>query len=151
LDLAPDFNEFIGSLTAHDAEFVVIGAYALAFHGAPRFTGDLAVLVRPTPENASRVLRAIAAFGFPTTGLRPEDITGGTKILQMGIEPVQIHLMSSLSGVTWEEVWATHEIGPCGDHQVAFIGRDAFVRNKRASGRLKDLADIEALGELGDH
>ena len=145
MDLAPDFNEFIGSLTAHDVEFVVVGAYALAFHGAPRFTGDLDILVRPTRENGARLLAAVAAFGFPIPELRAEDIAGGGKILQMGLEPVQIHVMSALSGVDWNEVWAGREIGPCGQHLVAFIGRDAFVKNKRASGRLKDLADIEAL------
>jgi hypothetical protein len=95
LNLAPDFNEFIGSLIARDVEFVVVGAYALAFHGVPRFTGDLDVLVRPTETNAVRVLEAVAAFGFPVTNLHPGDIVAGTKILQMGIEPVQIHVMSS--------------------------------------------------------
>lgn len=147
MNLAPDFNEFIGSLIARDVEFVVVGAYALAFHGVPRFTGDLDVLVRPTETNAVRVLEAVAAFGFPVTNLHPGDIVAGTKILQMGIEPVQIHVMSSLSGVSWDEVWASRDVGPFGGHSVPFIGRDAFIKNKRASGRLKDLADIEALSD----
>ena len=74
MDLAPDFDEFIGSLIAHGVEFIVVGAYALAFHGAPRFTGDLDILVRPTLDNAARLLTALEAFGFPVTDLTPKTI-----------------------------------------------------------------------------
>ena len=145
MDLAPDFDEFIESLTAHGVEFVIVGAYALAFHGAPRFTGDLDVLVRPTIENGARLLAAVRAFGFPVSELQPEDVTDGRRMLQMGVEPVQIHVMSAISGVTWDEAWDARVIGPCGRHQVAFLGRATFLRNKRAAARPKDLADIDAL------
>ena len=74
MDLAPDFDEFIGSLIVHGAEFLIVGAYALAFHGAPRFTGDLDILIRPTVENGARVLTAIRAFGFPVGELQPSDL-----------------------------------------------------------------------------
>jgi hypothetical protein len=146
MELAPDFNEFFGSLIAHNVEFLIVGAYALAYHGAPRFTGDIDVLVRPTTDNAKHVLAALASFGFPIGDLRPEDLTNPDRILQMGIEPVQIHVMSSISGVAWDEAWAGRQTGRCGSHDLPFIGRRQFVANKRASGRLKDLADIEALG-----
>ena len=145
MDLAPDFDEFIGSLNAHGVEFLVVGAYALAFHGAPRFTGDLDVFVRPTLENAERVLRAVRSFGFPVEELRPEDLTDPRRILEMGVEPVQIHVMTAISGVTWDDAWRTREPGACGEHLVAFLGREMFLRNKRAAGRPKDLADIDAL------
>ena len=85
MELAPDFDEFIGSLTAHGVEFIVVGAYALAFHGAPRFTGDLDILVRPALDNATRLLAALAAFGFPVTDLSPEAITDRRRMLQMGV------------------------------------------------------------------
>jgi hypothetical protein len=101
MQLAPDFDEFIGSLIAHGVEFLVVGAYALAFHGAPRFTGDLDILVRPTLDNAARLLRALAAFGFPATGLSPEAISDRRRMLQMGVPPVQINVMSAISGVEW--------------------------------------------------
>ncbi|AMY08452.1 hypothetical protein LuPra_01652 [Luteitalea pratensis] len=117
VELARDFDEFFSCLTAHNVEFVIVGAYALAFHGVPRFTGDIDVLIRPN------------------------------RILQMGVEPVQIHVISSVSGVTWDEAWEGRKVGPWGDHELPFIGRREFIRNKRASGRLKDLADIEALGD----
>ena len=145
MDLAPDFDEFIGSLIAHGVEFVIVGAYALAFHGAPRFTGDLDVLVRPTIENASRLLAAVRAFGFPVTELQPDHIVSAERILQMGVEPVQIHVMSAISGVSWDEAWRSRDIGTCGSHQVGFLGRETFLRNKRAAARPKDLADIDAL------
>lgn len=147
MDLAPDFDEFCALLTAREVEFVIVGAHALAFHGAPRFTGDLDILVRPTEENGRRVLAAISEFGFPTTLLTAADIVGGTKVIEMGVAPVQIHVMSQIDGVTWDEVWANREAGPFGPRTVAFIGRDAFLRNKRAAGRPKDLADVEALRE----
>jgi hypothetical protein len=145
MDLAPDFDEFIESLIAHGVEFLIVGAYALAFHGAPRFTGDLDVLVRPTRDNANRVLEAIRAFGFPTIGLQPDEIIEGNRLLQMGEEPVQIHVMSAISGVPWDDAWHDRATGNCGRHVVAFLGRDTFLRNKRAAARPKDLADIDAL------
>ena len=145
MDLAPDFDEFIASLVARDVEFVIVGAYALALHGAPRFTGDLDVFVRPTVENGSRLLDAVKAFGFPTTHLQPHDIMSPDRILEMGVEPVQIHVMSAISGVSWDDAWRDRLTGPCGRHMVPFLGRETFLRNKRAAGRPKDLADIDAL------
>ena len=149
MELAPDFDEFIGSLTAHGVEFVVVGAYALAFHGAPRFTGDLDILVRPTFDNATRLLEALEAFGFPVTDLSPAAVSDGRRMLQMGVPPVQIHVMSAISGVEWDEVWADHDEGVLGRNRAYFLGRETFLRNKRAAGRPKDLADIDAL-EPGD-
>jgi hypothetical protein len=149
LDLAPDFDEFCALLIAHNVEFAIVGAYALAFHGAPRFTGDLDILVRPTEANGQRVLDAIAAFGFPTAPVTPADIAAGGKVIEMGVTPVQIHVMSHIDGVDWDDVWQGRERGPLGRHDVAYIGREVFLRNKRVAGRPKDLADIEALREPG--
>lgn len=147
MNLAPDFDEFCALLIARSVEFVIVGAHALAFHGAPRFTGDLDILVRPTSENGERLLNAITAFGFPAAPLTAAEIAGGRKLIEMGVAPVQIHVMSQIDGVTWDEIWKGHERGAFGHQEVAFIGRDAFIKNKRAAGRPKDLADIEALRE----
>ena len=147
MELAPDFDEFFGSLTAHEVEFLVVGAYALAFHGAPRFTGDIDVFVKPTATNAARLLAALTSFGFPTGELRADDITNPERVLQMGVEPVQIHVMSAISGVEWDKAWEGREVGRCGSRDLPFLGRREFILNKRAAGRLKDLADVEALGE----
>jgi hypothetical protein len=148
--LAPDFDEFIGSLIAHGVEFVVVGAYALAFHGAPRFTGDLDILIRPTVDNAARLLSAVEAFGFPITDLDPELIADPRRMLQMGVPPVQIHVMSGITGVEWDEAWSDRVEGPLGSRCVHYLGRETFLRNKRAAGRPKDLADVDALDPGGD-
>lgn len=145
MDLAPDFDEFTACLNAHGVEFVIVGAYALAFHGAPRFTGDLDVLVRPTVENARRLIRALHEFGFPVADLTPEAVADQRRMLELGVPPVQIHVMSAISGVEWEEAWADRSEGPFGRQTVPFLGRETFLRNKRAAGRPKDLADIDAL------
>jgi hypothetical protein len=147
LTLAPDFDEFCALLTAHHVEFVIVGAHALAFHGAPRFTGDLDVFVRPTVDNGRRLLTTIASFGFPTAPISADEIASGTKVVEMGVPPVQIHVLSHIDGVTWDEVWTGREHGSFGSRTVAFIGREAFLRNKRAAGRPKDLADVDALRE----
>ncbi len=145
MDLAPDFNEFCGLLNAHHVEFVIVGAHALALHGAPRFTGDLDILIRPTEANARRLLLTIEEFGFPEVPLTPAQIISPGKIVEMGLPPVQIHVMSQVDGVSWDEVWTGRETAQFGSNSVAFIGRDEYLRNKRAAGRPKDLADIDAL------
>ena len=145
MELAQDFDEFFGSLIGHGVEFLVVGAYALAFHGAPRYTGDIDIFLKPTLENARRVLDALSAFGFPTAALRPLDVVDPGRVIQMGVEPVQIHLMSDISGVSWDEAWEGRATARWGSHNLAFIGRAEFIRNKRAAGRLKDQADVEAL------
>jgi hypothetical protein len=145
MEVAPDFDEFIACLTAHGVEFVIVGAYALAYHGAPRFTGDLDVLVRPTVDNAGRLLSALKAFGFPAPQLTPEAVADRRRMIEMGVPPVQIHVMSTISGVEWPEVWDQHVDGPFGERTVSYIGRETLLRNKRAAGRPKDLSDIDAL------
>jgi hypothetical protein len=144
MDLAPDFDEFIGSLIAHGVEFLIVGAYALAFHGAPRFTGDIDILIQPTLENGVRALAAIRDFGFPID-LAPLQLIDSRRMLEMGVPPVQIHIMSAISGVTWDEASSDRVLGPCGRHQVPYLGRKTLLQNKRAAARPKDLADIDAL------
>jgi Nucleotidyl transferase of unknown function (DUF2204) len=150
MDLAPDFDEFIGSLNVHGVEFLIVGAYALAFHGAPRFTGDLDVLVRPTLENADRLLVVVREFGFDAPELTPDIVIDPRRLIQMGVEPVQIHVMSAISGVSWDDAWRTHDTVVLDGRTIPFIGRDAMLVNKRAAGRPKDLADIDALKSAGD-
>jgi hypothetical protein len=146
MELTQDFDESFSSLIAHSVEFLVVGGYALAYHGAPRYTGDIEVLVKPTLDNAERLMAALQSFGFPTHEFGPDELIAPDRILQMGFEPVQIHVMSAITGVSWDDAWAGRNIGRCGTHDLPFIGRREFVLNKRASGRLKDLADVEALG-----
>ncbi len=134
MELAPDFDEFIASLNAHGVDFVIVGAYALAFHGAPRFTGDLDVLVRPTLDNAKRLLVAIESFGFPVTELSAESIVDQHRMLEMGLPPVQIHVMSAISGVGWDRIQSDRVAGPSGRHRCA-DARSGRVAARTQAGR----------------
>jgi hypothetical protein len=146
LDVQPDFRDLLALFNAHKAEYVVVGAYALAFHGAPRFTGDMDILVRPGVRNARRIIAALAEFGFASLGLAAEDFKEPGRAVQLGVAPVRVDLVTSLTGVSWKEVAAGSKPGKYGDVRVRYLGKKEFIRNKRAIGRTKDLADIEALG-----
>jgi hypothetical protein len=141
----PDFVDLLRAFIAADVRFLVVGAYALALHGRPRATGDLDVWIDPTPENASRVMRALQAFGAPLHDITESDFTRPGVTYQMGVEPVRIDILTELTGVSFAEVWPDRMRGAFGEVHVDFIGLQAFIRNKRATGRLKDLADIEGL------
>jgi hypothetical protein len=147
LETQPDFKELLELLNQNKAEFIIVGAYAMAFHGVPRNTGDIDVYVRPTPENAGRVVTAIRDFGFGSLGLKEGDFSQLGQIIQLGNPPVRIDLITSISGVTWQEADAGKAPGQYGPVPVHYLGRQQIVANKRASGRKKDLADLEALGE----
>ena len=141
----PDFVEMLSALHEADAEFLVVGAHALAAHGRPRATGDLDIWIRPTLSNAHRVFAALRQFGAPVDALRPEELATPDLVYQIGVVPVRIDLLTSISGVTFEECWQTRISVPIGDLTVPVIGRAELIRNKRAAGRPRDLADIEDL------
>lgn len=146
MDVQPDFRDLLALFNAHRVEYVVVGAYALAFHGAPRFTGDMDILVRPGIRNARRIVAALTEFGFASVGLTVDDFRRTGKVVQLGVAPVRIDLVTSLTGVSWKEVAAGCKPGKYGDLRVRYLGKREFIKNKRAIGRTKDLADIEALG-----
>jgi len=147
MEVQKDFREFVELLNEHEVEFIIVGGYALAFHGVPRFTGDIDVFVKADIENAKRIMNALAAFGFGSLDLTIDDFKDQNKVIQLGLPPVRIDIITSLSGVTWEEVDASKESGLFGDISVPYIGKKELIINKRATGRKKDLADLEALGE----
>lgn len=143
-----DFRDLLAAFAQCEVRFLVVGAHALAAHGVPRATGDLDVWVEPTAANAGRVWRALATFGAPLASLelREADFLRPDQVIQLGLPPFRIDIMTSISGVNFSDAWPQRLPGTLFDVAVAFIGRDAFVRNKRASGRPKDLEDIRALG-----
>ena len=145
--IPPDFREFFVLLNKHEVEYLIVGSYALAFHGSPRYTGDVDVLVRRSPENAARVLKALDAFGFSFPNLAAEDFVEPENTVQLGMPPVRIDLLTSITGVSWEEADASKVQALLDGVPVRYIGREQYVANKRALGRKKDLADLEALGE----
>lgn len=147
MEIQQDFKELLESFNAHEVEYVIVGAYALAFHGVPRFTGDIDILVRPSPENIKRVLSALDDFGFGSLGLKPGDFRKPDSVIQLGVSPVRVDLLTTITGVTWREACRGGQKGFYGDVPVLFLGREQYIANKRALGRKKDLADLEALGE----
>jgi len=146
LEAQQDFRELLALFNARKVEYVVVGAHALAFHGAPRFTGDMDLLVRPGIRNARRILAALDEFGFASLGLTVAEFAKPGMVVQLGVAPVRIDLVTSLTGVSWKEATSGSRPGAYGDVRVRYLGKREFIRNKRAVGRRKDLADIEALG-----
>ena len=147
MEVQPDFKELLALFNAHKVDYLIVGGYALAFHGAPRATGDIDILVKPDPRNAKRVLAALREFGFQSVNLSLEDFENPEKVVQLGVPPVRVDIITSLSGVSWKDACAGKIKGHYGDVPVHYIGRKQFLSNKRAAGRKKDLADLEALGE----
>lgn len=148
--LTKDFREFIESCLARDVRFLIVGGYALAAHGAPRYTKDLNVWVWLEPTNAARVVDVLEDFGF--AGLTIEDLFDPASLgVQLGREPNRIDLLTAIQGVDFEACWPNRVEFPLGDVRVPVIGLDDFVANKRAAGRLQDLADVEAVRELADN
>jgi hypothetical protein len=144
-----DFRDFLAELVNADARFLVVGAHALSVHGVPRATVDLDVWIDRTPENVRRVWTALAAFGAPldALGVTADDLMRPDVVVQFGLPPYRIDLLTGLSGVTFDEAWPDRVEDRFGDVPVPFLGRVALIRNKRASGRHKDLGDLESLGE----
>ena len=130
-----------------NVRFLIVGAYALAVHGRPRATGDLDVWVDATPENAAKVMSALEQYGAPTAQVSAEDFSRPGIVFQMGLPPLRIDVLTELSGLTFSEAWFTRTRAAFGPVIADVIGRVAFIRNKRARGRARDLGDIEALGE----
>ena len=147
MEVQPDFRDLLALFNKHKVEYIIVGAYALGFHGAPRYTGDLDVLVKPEAINAANILRALHEFGFGSVGLTEADFEQEGRVVQLGFQPVRVDILTSLTGVSWEQARSGRAQGQFGDLSVHYIGREDLIANKRALGRKKDIADLEAIGE----
>ncbi len=145
----PDFLDLLRALSVSEARFLVVGAYAVTFHGPPRSTGDLDLWIEPSAGNAARVWAALESFGAPLESLRVEDLQAPGQVLQLGLPPRRIDLLTSLTGLEFEHAWAKRVNTNIEGIACAFLGRDDLITNKRALGRPRDLADLERLGESG--
>jgi predicted nucleotidyltransferase len=143
--LHDDLREFVALLLSRGVEFVVVGGHAVAFHGYPRMTDDVDLLVRPTEENGQRIVGALQEFGFGAIGLTADDFTAPDRVIQLGRVPNRVDLLTQIYGVTFDEVWATRVQADLDGLNVAMIGREPLIRNKRATGRAQDLADAAKL------
>jgi hypothetical protein len=146
MPLQKDLREFIESLNSHHVEYLIVGAFALAFHGVPRSTGDIDILVRRSAENAARVEAVLVDFSFASLGLTAADFIDADQVIQLGHPPNRVDLLTSITGVEFEEAWAERVAANLHGVSVHFISRQCLIRNKQATGRTQDLADLEALG-----
>jgi hypothetical protein len=145
MNLEEDLREFVELLNALNVHYIVVGAYAVAYHGYPRFTADIDLFIERSHENAERLVQVIERFGFGDLNLSADDFLDEDQVIQLGIAPNRIDLLTILSGVNFQDAWATREQGQIEGLTVPFISKELLKRNKAATGRAQDLADLEHL------
>ena len=143
--LPKDFREFIESLNSHEVDYAIVGGYAVAFHGYPRFTADIDFLLRGDRANADRVVAALTDFGFGSLGIESGDFTQPDRVIQLGRPPRRIDLLTSITGVDTDRALATRVAAPLDGTPTWFLAEDLLLLNKRATGRVKDRADADTL------
>ncbi|MAS93897.1 MAG: hypothetical protein CMO55_11950 [Verrucomicrobiales bacterium] len=145
MELQKDIREFVELLLSEKVEFLLVGGYALAVHGAPRFTEDIDFLIQVSPENADRIIGVIEKFGFGDLEIERDDFLKADYIIQLGMAPNRIDLLTGIDGTTWNESWNSRIPFELDGLPIQVIGKDQLIRNKLASGRSQDLADAERL------
>ncbi len=143
--LAPDFKEFIRLLNHHEVEYLVVGGYAVGFHGYPRFTGDLDIWLLPSEANALKILKSVEDFGFASIGLTIHDLTKEGNVIQIGYPPLRIDLLTQIDGVSFNECYKNKTVATIDNIEIPFISYGDLLKNKKASGRHRDLDDLENL------
>ena len=146
--MTPDFSDMLSAFSAEGVEHLLVGAYAMAVHGVPRATGDIDLWVRPSPENATRVLRALARFGAPIGTLTLDDLSSAGTVFQIGVAPNRIDVLTAIDGVEFDAAWARRITAEIRGLRVPVLSREDLIRNKRATGRPRDRADAEELERM---
>ena len=147
MKVSKDFEEFFVSLNKNEVNYLVVGGYAYAIHAEPRFTKDLDIFIQREEKNASALLHALKEFGRDLEGLEESDFLIPDQVVQLGYPPFRIDLLTSISGVEFEDAWKNKVTGRYGDEQVYFIGKEDLIKNKKSSGRKSDLDDLDRLGQ----
>ncbi|NMC63814.1 MAG: hypothetical protein GYA55_11680 [SAR324 cluster bacterium] len=150
MELSKDLLEFIHLLNEKKVDYVVIGGWAVALHGKPRYTKDIDILIKQDPENAAKVISVLHDFGFGSLGLSSDDFLRPDHIIQLGVEPNRIDLLTSLSGVSFDEASKERVVTSIQGESVPVIGLDALLKNKRIAGRDQDLVDARYLEKLSE-
>ena len=145
MNLEDDLREFIELFNALEVQYILVGAFAVAYHGYPRYTADIDLFIERSSENAKAIMHAIQQFGFGDLGLSSEDFLKEDQVIQLGVAPNRIDLLTFLSGVEFHEAWTTRVQGEIGGLSVPIISKELLKKNKAASGRSQDLADLEHL------
>jgi hypothetical protein len=147
--LAKDFEDFVKLLNLHKVEYMVVGGYALAFHGKPRHTGDLDIWINISENNADRMLGVLKDFGLSAMGFKKEDFLKPGYISQIGYPPLRIDILNTIDGIEFNDaVKDMNQVEVEKDFIINFIGLNDFVKNKKATGRIQDLADIEEIKKM---
>jgi hypothetical protein len=147
MEIQKDFKELLELLNSNKVEYLIVGGYALAYYGHPRFTGDMDILIKAEVENAGKIIRALNDFGFGGLDISEDDLICPGNVIQLGYPPVRIDFVTSISGVSWEDANSNKITDEYGGVTTFVIGKREFIKNKKAVGRHKDLADIESLDE----
>lgn len=145
MNIHDDFEEFLRLLNSESVDYVIVGGYAVAYHGYIRTTQDLDILFANNKDNIEKICRAMIHFGFTEQAFDATDFSEPGSIIRMGVPPVRIELINEISGVTFDEVWITKVTGKYGTVSVFYIGKQELLKNKKAAGRPKDVADIDEL------
>ena len=142
-----DFDEFLKLLNSHKIKYVIVGGYALSIYAIPRATKDMDILIEASEDNASKMIKALDGFGFKSSNLQTEDFLNPETIIQLGRAPVRIDLITSITGVKWDEIWKNKTKGTFGNSNIPvyFIGKAQLIKNKSATGRDQDLLDVKKL------
>ncbi len=140
-----DFEELLKLFNKNKVKYCIVGAYAVAFYAEPRYTKDMDILVEPEKDNAHRIVKSLAEFGFKSLGLEEKDFIQKGKIIQLGYEPVRVDLITSIEGCDFQEAWKNRAVGTYGKQKVIFIGLKELIKNKKKSGRKQDSVDISIL------
>lgn len=148
MELANDFVDFIRLLNRHSVAYMIVGGYAVMAHGEPRFTEDFDIWIRPEKSNAEKMMLVLKDFGFALKGISQEDFEQEEMVVQLGYPPLRIDILSSISGVGFEEAYPQRVIKKLGDIEMSFIGLKELIKNKDATGRKKDQLDSEQLKRL---
>jgi len=145
MNFNPDFKEFVKLLTENKVEYLIVGGYAVGIHGYVRYTGDLDIWIKNTPENSTRVLKCVEDFGFSSYKLTVSDFTKKGNIIQLGYPPIRIDIINQVDGVSFEDCFANKKEVQLEDLTLYFIGYDDLLKNKKTTSRPRDIDDIENL------
>jgi hypothetical protein len=148
MNIQPDFEELLRLLEENEVEYLVVGGYAVAFHGFPRFTKDIDVFFKASEENIAALRRALREFGFPDEEIPAELFKEKGNIIAFGVEPSRVDMMNEIDGVDFDTAWMNRRRGAFGKVEVNFIGRLELIRNKKSTSRLQDKADAEKLSGI---
>jgi hypothetical protein len=145
MTLDPDFEDFIKLLNHYEVEYMIIGGYAMAFHGRPRYTGDLDIWINISEPNAQKMLRVLEEFGFSSLNFKEEDFLKENLINQIGYPPLRIDILTSIDGINFDDAYPKKQVITIEDFTANYIGLNELIKNKNASGRQQDLVDVKTL------